>query len=180
MAKSTKTVEQQLADAKAELATCHRFLDKVQTFSDEITSAKEDLFELQERERDLAAKIRDVRMRISEAKEHIESASNGMLAILEPGPVKFMPMFDRMEKAVPAKHGQNAQKWRELPVSALKLSPISTSLLYEAEILFIGQLQDVILADPEAWWEKITGLTKPIAAAVADKLTDFVKSGGAV
>jgi len=83
-----------------------------------------------------------------------------------------------MAKAEPKKHGTNAAKWRELPLSELKLSPMSTSLLYEAEILFIGQLQDKILAEPETWWEFIPGLTASIAAAIADKLSDFAKKGG--
>ncbi len=69
----------------------------------------------------------------------------------------------------------NAANWRELPLSSLRLSPASTSLLYKAEILFIGQLQDLVLANPEDWWTCITGLRGPIAAAIADKLADFAK-----
>ena len=103
-----------------------------------------------------------------------------MLALLEPGRIKFMPLFDQMEKASPTKHGTNAGKWRELPLSVLRLSPVSTSVLYEAAILFIGQLQDLILADPDDWWTEIEGLTAPIAAAIADKLAAFAKKGGDV
>lgn len=180
MAKASgKTVEQQLEDAKAELATCRRFLDKVQTFSDIVSERKSELEELREEEAKYSRKLKDVRDRIRECEDHIHSASDGMLAILEPGPVKFMPLFDKMEKASVQKHGPNSVKWRELPISTLRLSPTSTSLLYQAEVLFIGQLQDRIMNDPNEWWTKIEGLTPPIAAAISDKLHDWVAKGGA-
>lgn len=178
--KATKSVEDQLIDAKAELATVHRFLEKVQSFSGVISKAKRDLVDLKAEEEELASKLKVVREEIREAKGQIESASDGILAILEPGPVVFMPLFDRMEKAVPQKHGPNSSKWREQPISVLKLSPLSTSMLYEAEILFIGQLQDKVMEAPNEWWEYIPGLTQPIAAAISDKLADFVAKGGAL
>ena len=172
------SVQDELEQARAELATVNRFLEKVQTFSDVVGEAKTQLKHLKEREREVAEQLADCRDRIKWLKDSIDSASDGMLALLEPGPVKFMPLFDQMEKASPTKHGTNAGKWRELPVSVLRLSPVSTSILYEAEILFIGQLQDTILNDPAEWWKEIEGLTAPIAAAIADKLADFAKKGG--
>lgn len=175
-----RSVEQELADTKAELATVHRFLDKVQKFSDVIEEAKTELFHFREEEEELDRRLKNLREKIRVVKDQIACANDGMLAMLEPGPVKFMPLFDKMEKASTAKHGQNASKWRELPVSSLRLSPSATTFLYEAELLFIGQLQDRILESPETWWEKVSGLTAPIAAAIADKLSDFVSRGGAV
>jgi hypothetical protein len=171
---------EQLADAKAELATVHRFLEKVQTFSNVVCDAKDMLQRLKAEEREMAEELAELRDRIKTLKESITVAGDGMLALLEPGPVKFMPLFDQMEKASPTKHGTNAAKWRELPVSALRLSPTSTAFLYDAEILFIGQLQDRVLDDPAEWWQGITGLTAPIAAAIADKLADFARKGGDV
>lgn len=170
----------QLAAARAELATVNRFLEKVQQFSNVVGDAKAELRELQDEEREVAEKLAELRDRIKQVKQSIDCASDGMLALIEPGPMKFMPLFDQMEKASPTKHGTNSGKWRELPLTSLKLSPVSTSLLYEAEILFIGQLQDRIMDDPEKWWEFIPGLTAPVAAAIADKLADFAKKGGDV
>jgi hypothetical protein len=170
----------ELSEARAELATMHRFLDKIQQFSNVVCDAKAVLKELMEEEREAAEHLSDLRERIKSLKQSITANSNGMLSLIEPGPLKFMPLFDQMEKASPTKHGTNAGKWRELPLSALRLSPASTSLLYEADILFIGQLQDRILEDPEKWWCDIAGLTAPIAAAIADKLADFSKKGGDV
>lgn len=139
------SVADQLAAARAELATVNRFLEKIQTFSNVVGDAKSELKELQEEEREVAEKLAELRDRIKQLKQSIDCASDGMLALIEPGPMKFMPLFDQMEKASPTKHGTNAAKWRELPLSTLKLSPVSTSLLYEADILFIGQLQDRII-----------------------------------
>ena len=176
----TDDIVDQLADARAELATVNRFLEKIQTFSDVVSDAKATLKALKEEEREVAERLQELRDGIKSIKERIDSASDGMLALIEPGPVKFMPLFDRMEKASPTKHGTNAGKWRERPLSDLRLSPASTSVLYESEILFIGQLQDLILSDPAAWWKAIEGLTASIAAAIADTLSDFAKKGGDV
>lgn len=176
----TQTVVEQLAEARAELATVNRFLEKIQTFSNIVGEAKTELKALQAEERELAEQLSELRDKIKTLKGGIDSANDGMLALIEPGPVQFMPLFDQMEKASPTKHGTNAAKWRELPVSVLRLSPASTSILYEAEILFIGQLQDRVLEDPEQWWQYVPGLTAPLAAAIADKLADFAKKGGDV
>ena len=174
------SVLEQLEQARAELATVNRFLEKVQTFSNVVGDAKAELSKLRYKEREDSESLSELRERIKMLKQSIESASDGMIALIEPGPLKFMPLFDQMEKASPKKHGTNAAKWRELPLSELRLSPTSTTALYEADILFIGQLQDRILNDPENWWETINGLTAPIAAAIADKLADFSKKGGDV
>jgi cell division protein FtsB len=173
-------IVKQLEDAKSELAIVHRFMEKVQTFSNVVGDAKKELDRLKAEEHQVSEELRELREQIKSLKELISSASDGMLALIEPGPIKFMPLFDQMEKASPTKHGTNAAKWRELPLSSLRLSPASASLLYAAELLFIGQLQDRVLADPENWWETIEGLTAPIAAAIADKLADFAKKGGDV
>lgn len=170
----------QLADARKELSVLHLFLDKIQTFSVIVGEAKGELKRLEYEEHELKDSLRDVRDQITSLKELISSSNNGMLKLIEPGPVEFMPLFDKMEKADPETHGENAAKWREEPVSVLRLSPASTELLYAAEILFVGQLQDRILDDPHDWWKSVAGLTPPIAAAIADKLADFSKKGGAL
>lgn len=171
---------EQLEQARTELATVNRFLEKVQTFSNVVGDAKAELHKLKQREREDAESLAELREQIKSLKQSIESASDGMIALIEPGPMKFMPLFDQMEKASTKKHGTNAAKWRELPLSELRLSPAATSILYEADILFIGQLQDRVLDNSEGWWNEIKGLTAPIAAAIADKLADFAKKGGDV
>lgn len=170
----------ELQNVKAELELVNRFLGKIQTFSDIVGEAKTKLNERRKDEAEIRQELNECRDDIKSLQELIEASNNGIISLIEPGPDKFMPLFDKMEKASPTKHGTNAGKWRERPISILKLSPTATNLLYEAEILFIGQLQDCILKDPAAWWEAIMGLTEPIAAAIADKLNAFAKKGGDV
>lgn len=169
----------ELEDARQELATMQRFLDRIQHFSEIVAQAKDSLKRLQAEEADLKEELSKVRDDIKSVKELISGSNDGIIKLIEPGPMAFMPLFDQMEKADPKTHGKNAAKWREEPVSVLRLSPTSTELLYAAEILFIGQLQDRILEDPQEWWKSVEGLTLSIAAAIADKLSDFASKGGA-
>lgn len=178
--RDAEQLSSELAECKQELAQVHRFLEKIQTFSSVVGDAKRELKELQAKEAQLKIALREVQDDIRSAKELINSSNNGMISLIEPGPKEFMPLFDRMEKSDAKKHGTNSGKWREQPLSILKLSPAATDLLYEADILFIGQLQDRIIERPGDWFDFIEGLTFPVAAAIADKLNDFVKKGGDV
>jgi hypothetical protein len=85
-----------------------------------------------------------------------------------------MPLFDRMEPADEEKHGAHSEEWRKEPVSALRLSLIASNLLAAADVLFVGQLQDRVQRRPDDWSDEIEGLTAPMAAAIADKLNDFI------
>lgn len=174
-----ESIASELEDARAELAVMQRFLDRIQHFSEIVSRAKDSLKQLQAEEADLREELSKVRDDIKSVKELISGSNDGIIKLIEPGPMAFLPLFDKMEKADPKTHGKNAAKWREEPVSVLRLSPTSTELLYAAEILFIGQLQDRILEDPQEWWKSVAGLTLSFAAAIADKLADFASKGGA-
>jgi hypothetical protein len=174
-----ESIASELEDARAELAVMQRFLDRIQHFSEIVSRAKDSLKQLQAEEADLREELSKVRDDIKSVKELISGSNDGIIKLIEPGPMAFLPLFDKMEKADPKTHGKNAAKWREEPVSVLRLSPTSTELLYAAEILFIGQLQDRILEDPQEWWKSVAGLTVAFAAAIADKLADFASKGGA-
>ena len=178
-AAGSEDIANELEDARAELAVMQRFLDKIQHFSEVVAQAKDSLKRLQAQEADKKEELSKIRDDIKSAKELISGSNDGMIKLIEPGPMAFMPLFDQMEKADPKTHGKNAAKWREEPVSVLRLSPTSTELLYAAEILFIGQLQDRILENPQEWWKSVEGLNLSIAAAIADKLSDFSSKGGA-
>lgn len=121
---------EQLEQARNELVTVHRFLEKVQTFSNVVGDAKAELYTLRQQEREDSEKLADLRDRIKHLKQSIESASDGMIALIEPGPMKFMPLFDQMEKASTKKHGTNAAKWRELPLSELRRQEPSTRIRF--------------------------------------------------
>lgn len=171
-------LETELEDARQQLGVLTSFLDRLQTFSDVVTEAKNELRKLRAIETEMSTELSELRKKIRSISELVSATNDGMLAVIEPGPSEFMPLFDKMQKADTKKHGKNAAQWREQPISVLRLSPTASAFLIEAEILFIGQLQDVILDDPETWWEFVPGLTAPIAAAIADKLNDFAGKGG--
>lgn len=139
-----------------------------------------------------AGELKDAELAVAETKAAYESAKaqaqsirdaiagtkDALFRFLEPGAVDFLPLFDRMEPADKKKHGEHAAEWRKDPISALKLSPIANKLLIDAEIILVGQLQDMVLAAPGEWWERIDGLTASVAAAIADKLNDFIFRDG--
>ena len=111
---------------------------------------------------------------LQEARDARDGTKHALFMFLKPGPAEIMPLFDRMEPADEEKHGAHSDEWRKEPVAALRLSLIATNLLAAADVLFVGQLQDRVQADGEGWFEKIEGLTAPMAAAIADKLNDFI------
>ena len=58
---------------------------------------------------------------------------------------------------------------------ALRLSLVATRALTDSDVMFVGQLQDRMLAAPAEWWKKFQGLTDASAAAIADQLAEFLK-----
>lgn len=119
-----------------------------------------------------------VRAEVKELQDSISGAKDSLFRMLEPGVMEFLPLFDRMEPADPDKHGENAEQWRRDPISALRLSSQATTLLIDHDIVVVGQLQDRVLDSPEEWWERIGGLTAAVAAAILDKLNDFIYRDG--
>jgi hypothetical protein len=75
-------------------------------------------------------------------------------------------------------HGESSGQWRKDPIATLRLSPIAHQSLIEADILFVGQLQDRVLENSDRWHEEIDGITGAMAAAIVDKLNDFIFNDG--
>lgn len=123
---------------------------------------------------DAKEKYERLRDEFNQAREARDGTKHALFMFLKPGPAEIMPLFDRMEPADEEKHGAHSDEWRKEPVSALRLSLIATNLLSAADVLFVGQLQDRIQAAAAEWFATIEGLTAPMAAAIADKLNDFI------
>lgn len=143
------------------------FIDLIHKQDGEITEANVVMLAAKEefeRTKDLLSQARDAR----------DGTKHALFMYLRPGPSEILPLFDRMEEADEEKHGANSTEWRKEPISALRLSLVATNFLTAADVIFVGQLQDRVQADGEGWWEKIEGLTAPVAAAVADRLNDFI------
>lgn len=111
---------------------------------------------------------------LSAAQDSRDGTKHALFMFLRPGPAEILPLFDRMEEADEERHGTNADEWRREPISALRLSLAATNFLTAADVIFVGQLQDRVMADPHAWWESIDGLGAPVAAAIVDRLNDFI------
>lgn len=176
---NTEALLAELQEAREQVETMNAFLEQVQQFSDIVSESKEELTRLIQLEATKKEELTDLKLQISSMRNLIAATNDGMLAVLEPGPKEFMPLFDRMEKSDPKIHGKNAVKWREQPVSMLRLSPLAANLLIQADILFLGQLQDRVLSGDD-WWKTVSGLTAPVAAAITDKMIAFAAKGGSL
>lgn len=118
-------------------------------------------------------RLEDAKVRLRELEEIRDGAKHNLYRFLSPSDGQFLPLFDRMEEADEAIHGENAKEWRKEPVSTLGLSLISIQSLNDAGIVLVGQLQDRVMAS-EDWWRSITGLTAGSSAAIVDRLNDFI------
>lgn len=143
------------------------FIGLINRQEEEIRSAQEVVYRTKE-------KYEAARDELAAAREARDGTKHALFMFLRPGPAEILPLFDRMEKPDEGKHGANATEWRKEPVSALRLSLESTNFLTAADVILVGQLQDRVLAKPGNWWEEIVGLTAPKAAAIADRLSDFI------
>lgn len=103
-----------------------------------------------------------------------EGAEKSLVRFLRPQPGEILPLFDQMKDADETIHGQGASEWRKEPISALRISGKALELLTAADIYFVGQLQDRVMDDADKWWEKVTGLSEGIAAAIVDGLNEFI------
>jgi hypothetical protein len=147
----------------------------VQHFIDLIGKQDEELVGLSEEMHHAEDEFKTAKSRVLSAREARDGTKHALFVYLRPGPAEILPLFDRMEPANDKEHGKGSGEWRQEPISALRLSLVATNLLTAADIIFVGQLQDRIQSDDEGdWWEQVESLTAPIAAAIADRLAEFI------
>ena len=149
--------------------------DEVEHFVRLIAQQEEEISDVHAAELRAKEKYDRLRNERREAEEARDGTKHALFMFLKPGPAGILSFAERMEPADEEKHGTNAEQWREEPISALRCSPDATRILMSADVLFVGQLQDRVQAEPAKWFEKFEGLTAPMAAAVADKLSDFIE-----
>lgn len=137
---------------------------------------------------DQDAEIDEVRKTVATAKSVYEKAKEDLAEIiasrnraaadlvkfLKPKQGEVMPLFDTMAAPDPETHGRNCDQWRAEPIAVLRLSAGAHNALVDAEIVLVGQLQDRMIAKPKDWAAEIPGLTAGSAAAIADRLNDFI------
>jgi hypothetical protein len=157
------------------LAQYEQVFGEVSHFIDLIGRQEAEIAEKQQVVYATKEKYESAKSDLAEARDSRDGTKHALFVFLKPGPVKILPLFDRMEKADEKKHGAHSDEWRKEPVSAMRLSLIATSVLTAAEIIFVGQLQDRVQARPADWWDQIDGLTAPMGLAIGDRLNDFIK-----
>lgn len=177
----TKQKPKQTNEAKlrSQVERYEAFFADINSFIDLVKNDRLQLSAAVAREAELKEEYDAARAATRAIRDSISGSKDALFRLVEPGATKFMPLFDRMEPADPEKHGEHSVEWRKDPVTALRLSPIATEALIQADIVCVGQLQDAVMNNPDTWWEKFDGLTSAIAAAIADKLNDFIfRDGG--
>jgi hypothetical protein len=166
--KQQATQEEQLSRFHDVFGELHKFVETIRESEDELKEADAAVSEAKrvyDEAKDHAAKVRDM----------LTGAKHGLFRYLAPiDGGEVLPLFDRMEPADEEKHGEHASEWRTEPIAALRLSLPSQIALTDAEIMLVGQLQDRVLAKPDDWWMTINGLTAGSAAAICDRLNDFI------
>ena len=174
MAKAKKQTSE-IDTLRLQLAAYESVFDEVQHFTDLIRKQDGEVGVANAAMLAAKEKYETAKQELQDAREAREGSKHALFMFLRPGPSEILPLFDRMEPADEEKHGVGSTEWRQEPVSALRLSIGATTLLTAADVIFVGQLQDKIQEAPDAWWQKIDGLTEAMAAAVADRLADFIK-----
>tara|TARA_R110002049_G_scaffold59417_1_gene160657 strand:+ start:1304 stop:1849 length:546 start_codon:yes stop_codon:yes gene_type:complete len=180
MATKTKTKTQtETAKLKSQLERYEAFFGELDSFINFVREERVSLETAVAAEAEAKAKLEAARDERRQIEGSIAGAKESLYRLVEPGATKFMPLFDRMEPADPEKHGEHASEWRKKPIAALRLSPIAAKALVDADIIVIGQLQDAVLESPHDWYDRIDGINPAMAAAIVDKLNDFVfRDGG--
>lgn len=68
------------------------------------------------------------KQRLKEAKSQRDGAERTLLRFLNPSGGEFHPLFDKMQAPDEDVHGKGCKKWRQEPISALKLSLTAVAL----------------------------------------------------
>lgn len=161
-------LRQQLAAYESVFGEVQHFTDLIRKQDGEVGLANQAMLTAKE-------KYETAKHELQDAREARDGTKHALFMFLRPGPTEILPLFDRMDPADEEKHGTGSTQWRQEPVSALRLSIGATTILTAADVIFVGQLQDRIQEEPGDWWKKIDALTEALAAAIADRLNDFIK-----
>lgn len=151
---------------------------EINSFVDLINNIEVEIAEHEKKVAEAKAVYESAKDKLAEAKDTRDGTKHSLYRFLRPGVGEIMPLFDRMEPADEEKHGEGAEQWRKEPLAALKLSLPSIRILNDRDVMFVGQLQDLVQASPHSWWEKIEGLGLGMATAIVDRLNDFIFDQG--
>jgi len=151
-----------------------KYIQELDRFANQLRETQARITELQD---DCNAKreaFEQAKAAVKEERDVEHSTVTMLLKFVTPGSVETFPLFDQMEPADEKQHGTGAAEWRKEPITALRLSAVAVQCLVAGDIVLVGQLQDVVLADAENWWKRIDGLSSGLADAIELKLDTFI------
>ncbi|MEQ1828052.1 MAG: hypothetical protein ABL921_18975 [Pirellula sp.] len=162
------TTEEQLKRLEQLFEQLTHFTKLVSDNDDAIIEAK---FEVEEAQ----AKLDDAKQNLRALEGMRDGAKHNLYRFLSPknGAFEFLPLFDKMAETDEVVHGRGSTQWRQEPVAALKLSLPALQILNDADIILVGQLQDRVMKSASDWWKDLQ-LTGGQAAAIVDRLNDFI------
>lgn len=172
--KQRKKPTRKKASPEEALIRYEEVFDEIRRFTTILTDNEEELREAETNAALAKAAYDAAKQVVSEIKDLREGARFGLIRFLTPDDGEVLPLFDRMESASEDVHGVNADQWRLEPIAALRLSLPAQMALNAADVMLVGQLQDRVLKNPDAWWESISGLNFGMSAAIVDLLNDFI------
>jgi len=111
---------------------------------------------------------------VREAKEYEHGTVSLLLKFIRPGSIDVMPLFDTMEPANEEKHGEHSSEWRKEPITSLSLSANAMRALIAADVVLVGQLQDLVLKGPD-WAKDMAEINDGMAQAIEAKLHAFIE-----
>lgn len=173
----TKAKSKRIGPEEA-VAVYEAVFSEINSFIGLIDNIEVEIAEHEKKVAEAKAVYESAKDKLQEAKDTRDGTKHSLYRFLRPGVGEIMPLFDRMEPADEDKHGAGAEQWRKEPLAALKLSLPSIRILNDRDVMFVGQLQDLVQANPHHWWEKIEGLGLGMATAIVDRLNDFIFEQG--
>lgn len=159
----------------SELDLLKRYVEKLDQFAGLLRQSDETIDALEREKAVRKQAYDDIRDAVTEAKDVQASTVKLLLHFVKPGTVDIMPLFDTMEPADEQKQGAGSTEWRKEPIAVLGLSAAALRALIEADIVLVGQLQDLLIKSPDDWYAEMATVTPGMAEAIAAKFHAYVE-----
>lgn len=165
-------------DGPKELEVLRKYMGEVDRFASMLNDSQEKIGRLEADLELRKAAYEEGKRAVREAKDIEHSTITLLLRFIRPGSPDIMPLFDTMAEADESVQGPGATQWRGEPIAVLGLSAAALRALIAANVVLVGQLQDLMLADPEEWYAELEGVSRGMAEAIAAKFYEYTEDHG--
>lgn len=159
----------------SELDRLRTYVEKMDQFAEMLRRGDDSIDELKREEASRKQALEEIRAARKEAEDTQVATVKLLLHFVRPGTTDFFPLFDTMAPADEETQGTGATEWRKEPIAVLGLSAAAMRALIAADVVLVGQLQDLLIADPDAWYGEMDEVTAGMAEAIATKFHNFVE-----